>query len=230
MIFLIIGDLKMKKNDIEAIKKCRIFRGIEESICSELLQSGKYEIRNYLRNETVFSPETFNRCIALILKGSAEVSKETDKGKLYMSTLYIGNVFGMSSVFYDGEGFPTSVVAKEPMRVLFITKSQLQQLFVLYPVISENLLSILSSKIHFLNEKIESISSSDAKAAIRNYLLDTAKKIGKNEFSLPVSYQKLASMLSIGRTSLYRAFDELTKDGFLTKNGKMITINYPERN
>lgn len=220
----------MKKNDIEAIKRCRVFTGTENDICSELLSSGKYEIKTYLRNETVFSPERFNKCLAVILKGTAEVSKNTDKGMLYMSTLSSGNVFGMSSVFYDGGSFPTYVTAKEALRVLFITKEQLQELFVLHPVILRNFLSILSTKIHFLNEKIESISSADAKAALRNYLIDTTKKLGKNEFSLPVSYQKLASMLSIGRTSLYRAFDELTEEGFLIKNGKTITINPHERN
>lgn len=220
----------MKKNDIDAIRKCRIFSGAEKDICNELLGSGKYEMKTYAGHETVFSPENFSNCLAVILKGSAEVSKHTEKGTLYMSTLYAGNVFGLSSVFYDGGGFPTYVTAKEPLRVLFITKEQLKELFNQHPAILENFLSILSTKIHFLNEKIESISSADSKAAVRNYLLDTAKKLGKSEFSLPVSYQKLSSMLSIGRTSVYRAFDELTEEGFLVKNGKMITIYHPERN
>lgn len=220
----------MKKNDITAIEKCRVFSGAGRDICSELLASGKYEVKTYKGHETVFSPEKSVRALAVILKGSCEVSKHTEKGELYMSTLTEGNVFGLSSVFYDKESFPTYVTAKEPLRVLFITKEQLKELFAAYPVILENFLSILSTKIHFLNEKIERISSSDAKAAVRNYLLDTAKKLEKTEFSLPVSYQKLSSMLSIGRTSVYRAFDDLSEEGFLKKDGRMITIYPYERN
>jgi hypothetical protein len=31
-------------------------------------------------------------------------------------------------------------------------------------------------------------------------------------------------MLNIGRASLYRAFDKFIADGFITKNGKVITL------
>lgn len=220
----------MKKNDIAAIKGCRIFRGTEEDFFRVLLEKNRYEISSFTKHEAVYSPDSFSGCLAVILKGSAEVSKCTDKGMLYMSTLKEGNVFGMSSVFYENASFPTFVTAKTDMRVLFITKEQLKELFALYPVILENYLAILSEKIHFLNEKIESISSADAKAAVRSFLTDTAIKLGRNQFSLPVSYQKLSSMLSIGRTSLYRAFDELSEEGFLIKDGRVITILKPERN
>ncbi|MBR3767009.1 MAG: Crp/Fnr family transcriptional regulator [Clostridia bacterium] len=218
----------MKKTDLAALEKCKVFAGTDEALKAELLGSQKYEIKTYKKGETVFSPENFRKCLAVILKGRAEVWKLTEKGTLFMSELTGGNIFGMSNLFYDKEDFPTTVSAKENLRILFITKEQLNSLFFRYPVIFENYLNILSNKIHFLNEKIESISSTDAASALRAYLLDRAKKSGSDTFSLPVSYQKLSSILSIGRTSVYRAFDELTKEGFLKKNGKVITIT--ERN
>lgn len=214
----------MKKTDIESIEKCRIFENAGNMLKEELLESKAYEIRVFQKGEKVFSPGNFRKCLVLILKGTAEVSKETGKGELYMSRLTAGNIFGMSCLFDEEEDFPTTVTAKENMRVLFITKEQLLSLFSRYPVILENYLCILSKKIHFLNKKIENISEPDSKAALKSYLLDTAKKLGTSKFSLPVSMQKLSSLLSIGRTSLYRAFDELTEEGFLIKDGKVITI------
>ncbi len=214
----------MKKTDIAALQGCRLFSSSDEEILNELLGSKKYEIRTYPRGEIIFSPDCFEKSLAVILKGSAEVSKHTEKGTLYMSTLKAGNVFGMSSLFFDGEDFPTTVTAKENSRLLFITKEQLTELFSRYPQVLTSYLGILSNKIHFLNKKIESISVTDAATALKNYLLDTAKMLGKSEFMLPVSYQKLSSILSIGRTSVYRAFDELIKEGFIEKNGKAIII------
>lgn len=214
----------MKQTDINAVRKCKLFINCTDETVSELLASKKYEIRTYLRGDKVFSPESFEKSIAVILKGSADVIKHTEKGALYMSTLNAGNIFGMSGIFYEGDSFPTTVSAKENSRILFITKDQLTELFTAYPVILTNYLGILSSKIHFLNKKIESLNSADAKTALKAYLTELSDKNNSNEFILPVSYQKLSSMLSIGRTSVYRAFDELIQEGFIKKNGKVIII------
>lgn len=214
----------MKKNDIAALKNCILFENSPEALFEELLSSGKYSIISYVRGDKIFSPENAPRSLAIILKGTAEVSKSTGRGTLYMSSLTAGKISGMSCLFGETGSFPTTVRAKESMRVLFIEKQQLMSLFSAYPDILEKYLSLLSRKICFLNEKIESISAPDVKEALRSYLIDASQKQNSCTFSLPVSVQKLSSVLSVGRTSLYRAFDELTEEGFLTKNGKVITI------
>ena len=214
----------MKKNDISALENCPVFKSTPFELIKELLTDKQYTVSQFPKGENIFSPDCFSRSLAVILKGSAEVWKNTEKGMLYMSTLKEGNVFGMSCLFYDGESFPTSITAKENLRILFITKQQLTDIFSRYPAVTENYITILSKKIHFLNEKIESISAPDSTAALKAYLLDTAKKVGANEFLLTVSYSKLSSVLAIGRTSVYRAFDELIADGFIEKDGKKITV------
>ena len=220
----------MKQTDIRALSKCRLFTNCSDEAANELLGSKKYEIRVYLKGEKVFSPESFEKSIAVILKGSADVLKHTEKGTLYMSSLSAGNIFGMSGIFYEGDSFPTTVLAKENSRILLITKEQLTQLFMTYPLMLTNYLEILSSKIHFLNKKIESLNSADAKTALKNYLTELSDKNNSSKFILPVSYQKLSSMLSIGRTSVYRAFDELIQEGFIEKNGKVIIITERKEN
>lgn len=220
----------MKQTDISALRKCRLFTNCSDEAVNELLGSKKYEIRSYLKGEKVFSPDHFEKSIAVILKGSADVLKHTEKGAFYMNTLCAGNIFGMSGIFYEGDSFPTTVTAKENSRILLITKEQLTQLFMTYPLMLTNYLEILSSKIHFLNKKIERLNSSDAKTALKNYLTELSDKNNSSEFILPVSYQKLSSMLSIGRTSVYRAFEELIKEGFIEKNGKVIIITERKEN
>ena len=215
----------MKKNDLEALKSCRLLEAADDALFTELLSSGNYLISSFSRGEKIFSPENAPASLAIILKGTAEVSKDTGRGTLYMSSLTKGKMSGMSCLFGDGTPFPTTVTAKDSMRILFIEKQQLMSLFSRYPEILERYLSLLSTKICFLNEKIESISAPDTTEALRNYLLDISAKLEKSTFSLPVPVQKLASTLSVGRTSLYRAFDQLTEEGFLTKNGREITIN-----
>ena len=214
----------MKKNDLSSLKKCPLFTNCTEKQLEDILSSKKYQVKFFSKGDTIFSPEASPKVLAVILKGTAEVSKSTGKGTLYMSNLTEGKISGMSCLFNEDAAFPTTVTAKENMRVFFIDKQQLMALFSSSPLILENYLSLLSKKICFLNEKIESITATDVKEALKNYLLDTSEKLDSVTFSLPVSVQKLSNLLSVGRTSLYRAFDELTRDGFLTKNGKVITI------
>lgn len=97
-------------------------------------------------------------------------------------------------------------------------------LFGRYPDILEKYLSLLSRKICFLGGKIESISAPDSTEALRKYLLECADGEGADSFELSMTGSRLASALGMGRTSLYRAFDKLTEEGFLTKNGKCVTI------
>lgn len=209
----------MKKNDIEAIKKSSLFSAASGELIKELLCSGEYEIISFSKGERVFSRGDRNVRLALVLKGSLEVSK----GSLFMSSLSSGAISGMSCLFGEG-AFPTDVRAGENSRLLFITKEQLMSLFGRYPGVLEKYLSLLSRKICFLNGKIESISASEPSEALKRYLLDVREKSESDTFALPVSAQRLAATLGIGRTSLYRAFEKLTEEGFLTKNGKIITI------
>ena len=210
----------MKKNDVSALLKSPLFGDSPEELIRELLSSGNYEIISFSKGDTVFSEGETDVRLCLVLKGSLEVSK----GSLFMSTLGEGSISGMSCLFGEGGTFPTTVRAREGSRLLFISREQLMSLFGRYPDILEKYLSLLSRKICFLNGKIESISAPDSGEALRTYLLETARRLGSDSFELPLSGSRLASALGIGRTSLYRAFDRLTEEGFLTKNGKSITI------
>ena len=210
----------MKKNDVSAVLSSPLFGAAPSELIEELLCSGNYGIASVAKGETVFSEGERSVRLCLVLKGSLEVSK----GSLFMSSLRAGSISGMSVLFGEGNSFPTTVRAAENSRLLFISKEQLMSLFGRYPDILEKYLSLLSRKICFLNGRIESISAPDPAEALRNYLTDLAERNGSSSFELPLTGSRLASMLGIGRTSLYRAFDRLTEEGFLTKNGKSITI------
>lgn len=209
----------MRKNDVSSVLCSPLFTDADEGLLERLLASGEYEIKTVPKGETVFAEGDRDVRLCLVLKGSLEVSK----GNLFMSTLREGAISGMSCLFGEGS-FPTTVRAAENSRLLFITKGQLMSLFGEYPVILEKYLSLLSRKICFLNGKIESISAPDATESLRAYLIETGKRLGADSFTLPLSGSRLASALGMGRTSLYRAFERLESEGFLTKNGKIISI------
>ena len=214
----------MKKSDAGTLLGSDIFKGLTPEDLRDIVKTFRFEERLCKKHEDIFTPENYSRSLAVILKGSADVYKETEKGRLFMSILPKGAVFGMAVLFYEGNGFINTVCAREDCRVLFITKEQLEKLFALYPVCAANYITVLSEKIHYLNSKIAFLTSASPAGRLLSWLISESEKQKKDEFCLPMSYSELADALSLGRTSLYRSFDELEQQGRLIKNGKTIKL------
>ena len=215
----------LKKKDTETLLSCGIFRGLNENDIAAAEKEFGFDMKDFVKNELIFSPDDFRNALAVIMKGKAEVFKSRGgSAPMLMSIQGKGAVFGIPTLFCEEKAFPTTVRAKEDCRILFIDRTELEKLFVRYPVMVNNYLSLLSEKIFFLNEKLEKLSSPDIRGRLRTYLENTAESKKSKEFVLPLSCSELASSLSVGRTSLYRAFDELTEEGFLTRDGKNIRL------
>lgn len=210
----------MRKNDLTAIKKCVLFSTAQEQTMYSLFDKEKFTISSYKKNEDIFTPEEYSKCLAVVLSGAASVYKN----RTLMSILSPGAIFGMSVLFYDAGDFPTTVKAREDCRILFITKEQLIEIFRTDPITAENYITVLSERIHYLNTKIESLTEQSPTLKLLVYLEAFSQKSGKDEFTLPISLIELANSLSIGRTSLYRAFEELERNNKLAKNGKKIRL------
>lgn len=210
----------MKKNDLAAVKKCILFSSAQENTINSLFNKEKFTISSYLKNEDIFTPEVYSKCLAVVLSGEASVYKNNT----LMSILSPGAIFGMSVLFYDTGDFPTTVKARENCRILFITKEQLTEIFKADPITTQNYITILSERIHYLNTKIESLTEQSPAQKLLVYLENFSQKNQQDEFILPISLIELANSLSIGRTSLYRAFEELEGNNKLVKNGKKIRL------
>lgn len=210
----------MRKNDLAAVKRCILFSSAKEKTICSLFDKEKFTIMSYKKNEDIFTPESYSKSLAVILSGVASVYKK----HTLMSILSPGAIFGMSALFYETEDFPTTVKAREDCRVLFITKEQLNEIFRTDPITIENYITILSERIHYLNTKIDNLTAQSPTEKLLVYLEALSEKTTGEEFSLPISLSELANSLSIGRTSLYRAFEELEANRQLVKNGKKIRL------
>lgn len=208
----------MTATDKEAILKNKLFSKIE----TDFLKNGLSFI-NVKKGETLLTKKSFRRSLFLIIKGSATVSKIClDGHKALINWLYEGDVFGMATLFYEEAEYPSEITAESQMRIAVFTKELVEEAFAKYPEFAKAYAVLLSKKIHFLNEKLSAFSEGEAHEKLLRWLLSIAD--GRTEFELPCSISKLASMVGIGRASVYRAFDQLSEEGKIQKNGKKIVI------
>lgn len=216
----------MKLNEIETelVSKTELFRGSPPSMLTRILAVSDCTAAEYEKNEVVYDKTNFYRSLGIVLEGRLRVTKENaDKRPIVMSTLQRGAMFGAAALFNSEPEYATKITAIERSRVLFLPQRLIKRMIEREPDIAENYIRYLSERILFLNRKIYFLTAGTAEQRLAGFLLDN---LAVGEFSeMPMTMHRLADALNMSRASLYRAFDELTASGAVSKQGKLVCIN-----
>ena len=219
----------MKLNEIETelVSKTELFRGLPPSVLARILAVSDCTAAEHEKNEVVYDKTNFYRSLGIVLEGRLRVTKENaDKRPIVMSTLQRGAMFGAAALFNSEPEYATKITAIERSRVLFLPQRLVKRMIEREPDIAENYIRYLSERILFLNRKIYFLTAGTAEQRLAGFLLDN---LAVGEFSeMPMTMHRLADALNMSRASLYRAFDELTASGAVSKQGKLVCINNAE--
>ena len=211
----------MTANDREAFLKNELFSKLDIDFLRE-----KMNLVSAKKGEVIMKQHNFRRCLTFIIKGKAAVTKiGLDGHRTIINRLSEGDVFGMATLFYEEEEFPSEITAESNLRLAVFSKEAVEEAFFSSPEFAKAYVTLLSGKIHFLNKKLSAFSEGEASEKLLRWIMTAAN--GETEFYLPFSVSKLASMLRIGRASVYRAFDTLSEKGIVHREGKKIVILKP---
>ena len=204
-----------------------LFAGLHESQIAALFAPDAAPV-SHTRGDILFCPAKKARALAILIQSTAQVYKAglTEK-RLLMSRLSPGDTFGMASLLYEKEDFPTEVQAEKACQVLYLGKDWLLSAFEKEPRIAINYITLLSERIHFLTHRIEALRGDDLPARLLSLLQSHRQTAGSDAFMAPFSMSQLAEMLGVGRASLYRALDALAMEGILRHEGRQIVFLSP---
>lgn len=191
----------------------------------KIISTVTIEDMDFKKGEVIFSPTNHPEKIAFIASGECIVERVRTSDTIPLNILKKSDSFGILSIFSSGEEYPTRIKALTPARVLFINKDDIVGLVKRYSQIAMNVIGFLSGRIEFLNKKIAAFSGKSVEERLATYLLEK-KKLHGCEFSF--SPTAVALTLNVGRASLYRAIDSLTKLGYIKSETKKIVIICPE--
>ncbi len=219
--------MKLNGTETELVLKTELFRGSPPGVLTRILAVSDCTAAAYEKNEVVYDKTNFSRSLGIVLEGRLRVTKENaDKRSIVMSTLQRGAMFGAAALFNSEPEYATKITAIEHSRVLFLPQRLIKRMIEREPEIAENYIRYLSERILFLNRKIYFLTAGTAEQRLAGFLLDN---LAVGEFSeMPMPMHRLADALNMSRASLYRAFDELTASGAVSKQGKLICINNVE--
>lgn len=176
------------------------------------------------KNDVIFSEHKYTRSLVIIIKGKASVTKKSGNQEILMSILSASDIFGMATLFYEKENYLTEITALEKVTMAVIDKENLMKIFSEFPKVSENYITILSEKIHFLNKKISTYTKQENIQKVAAFIIQNMNE-EKTQAALPYSITSVADALNMGRASVYRSFECLENEGIISRDGKNIIIN-----
>ena len=193
-----------------------LFQGAEEM----LHEAQALGVSRFSRGDTICDPATAGRALGIVLEGRAEAVAPT-REKAVLAVFGPGGTFGAAALF-GGDGYVSRIRAVTACAVVLLPEELLRQWFQRCPQMAVNYIGFLSSRVRFLNGKIAIFTQDSAQHRLYRWLRANCDEWGRLPEKL--SMTKLAGTLSMGRTSLYRAMEELAEAGLIVRDGKRIEV------
>ena len=213
----------LTRKQLEMIMHSAMFNGMNEGDVCAILQDEHTQCRSFHRSEVIYGLTDYSRALGYVLKGG--VAAHNAMGYL-MNRMPEGSYFGVAALFNTEKHYVSEIRAEKESLIILIEEPLVEECISRYPCFAMNYIRFLGSRILFLNNRISLITSSSNTGRLMSYLLNAAGKQGE-QLQLQVSYSQLSRSLNMGRSSLYRALDELESEGIIHREGKKIMLlNY----
>ncbi len=184
-----------------------------------------YEIKEYKKNEIIYSEGEKITSVGLILMGEINISSTTLDGYNYtISNLSKNDIFGDTLILNNESYVLGNITSLTTTKILFIYKDNFLSLLK-DETFNQNYLKIVSNRIQALQYRIKLISQPSIREKIMFYLKDEMRKQKSNKIYLHMTKEKLAILLNINRPSLSRELIKLKKEKVIDYDYQSITIN-----
>lgn len=216
----------MEASIIDFASRLFPFKNIKTKNLEAIFSEISYTVSKFSKGEIIFSPSNFQKKVGFIIEGECEIQKLKDEDSCVpLNTLSRYASFGILSVLSPNSEYPTRIISTKQTSVLFICAEDMIAVIKKYPTIAMNVISFLTTRISFLNQKIDTFSEKSTLKKLSSYLLNKFHESGEK---ITVSRTKLSAEIGVGRASLYRDLETLESKNVIKTNQKEIIIICPK--
>ena len=210
----------LTNRDLEILLATPLFANLGDEDRRRTIGYIDAHIKQFAPNEVIVAAGTPFSAIGILSIGEATVVRSGEHRRVIHKTLSAGDIFGVSSLFDKQAEFPTTIKALCECSVIFLSERCIAELLKSVPGFAENYIRLLTAKIRFLNHRLDALAGRSAEERVADHLLS---EIGADG-ALGVTKSALASMLGLGRASLYRILDLFEEGGFIRTSRDRIEI------
>lgn len=215
--------MRFSEKDLQKVLANPLFATANQERATRIFSECGCRASDFADGETLLSPDSPQKFAGIILTGRATVTTPDPTHKTLLRFLGAGEPFGIANLFCDTP-YISVIRAHGNCRVFLLTEGAIGRLLEEDHAFLYCYLGFLSGRIRYLNRKIGYLTAGSAERRLALYLIS----LGKESVRLDASISALSELLDVGRASLYRAFDRLTEDGFIRKEGRNFTLLDPE--
>lgn len=190
----------------------------------------KAQIKTFNKSETITTYIQKRNQFCILISGNADLVRyDLNGNKTIVEHFSKNDVFG--EVFYTiTMNNELTVEAKTKCEVLFYmydnirTKCKTSCKF--HQTLNENLPELILKKVTTLNTRIELLTKRSTRDKLLEYFSFLSTRTLNKTFKIPFSLTDLADYLSVDRSAMMREIKILKEEGFISKVGNKITLNY----
>lgn len=216
--------------DYNFLSKTILFRGNSPQEVEEMLHCLAAEEKAYAKGEIIYHAGDIVHSMGLVLSGSANIETIDLWGnKSILNHIGPGQIFAETYASIPGEPMMVSVVATEPIIILFLNTNRLLQTCPNacphHHKLLRNLMMVMAQKNLHLSQRISHTSAKSIRGRLIAYLSFQATKQGSYQVTVPFNRQQLAEYLGVDRSAMSNELSKMRRDGLLTVEGNTFTLH-----
>ncbi len=205
------------------LSRLPLFSNLPEEALSEL--SGLIKELNYKRNTIVISQGDDTRSLYIVLQGRLKVlASDADGNQTIFSFLGMGDFFGELSLLDDAPR-SASVITVEDSKLLHLSHQHFSEFINHHSEICPLIFKALTSRIREMDKTICDLTSLDVYGRLVQVLYkESSEALDGRIRTERLTHQDLAEMVGSSREMISRILKELRTGGYISIDGKRITI------
>jgi CRP/FNR family transcriptional regulator, dissimilatory nitrate respiration regulator len=212
----------------ELLSRSPIFSGLDAGSPEKILNTIKYRVRKYSAGSVIAISGEEVTSLHIVISGMVKGEMVDYEGRtLKIEDIGAPRALAPAFLFGSGNRFPVNVTSVTEAELLVIDKGDFVKLLASNDHLLTNYLDTISNRSQFLSDKIKFFTFKTIKGKLANYILEKAGN-NLNKIRFGRTQQELADFFGVARPSLSRALSDLENDGFITAEGKDITIHNRE--
>ena len=197
-----------------------LFRGLEDTEITSLLNCLDATERSYKKSEVLLSEGSITENIGIVLSGKAVIFCNDIWGNTsILGHVAPGSVFAEVYACIPGEPMLVTVSAVEDTSILFMNVGRVLATCTnacpFHTRLVRNLLTVCAYRSLQLSQRIQHTSFKSIRGRLMSYFSECAKRAGSNSFLIPYNRQQLADYLNVDRSTMCNELSKMQRDGII---------------
>ncbi len=206
----------------ETLSNTTLFSELDDADIEKVVS--QTSLRQFPKNTVIVNQGDDTDSFYVIVKGKVDVFLHNDKGKeIIINTLGECEAFGELAPL-GGIPRQASIITTEDSTFGVISRQVFMDTLLIKPAVSMRIIDLLITRIQDLAEEVSSLALEDVYNRVVRVLYKHAREVGEKLITEKLTQQNIASRVGATREMVHRILKELKTGGYITIEGKQITI------